>query len=169
MLSSRESEQSWNRRQETVHSSSQNDRLRRRLTNEYDQGRATYETLRKEITLLEENLEDISFGVYKPHFTFDTSEECKRRLEVVRDRQRKMIRGGKAATCPVEWTVGGSKREGARMAKQYTKLVLRAFNGECTAAVAGVSWNNITRMEERVNKAFDAANKLGTVVQVSIE
>jgi hypothetical protein len=54
------------------------------------------------------------------------------------------------------------------MARQNTKLVLRAFNGECDAAVAKVTWNNITRLEERIRKAFEAINKLGTVLQVSI-
>lgn len=54
------------------------------------------------------------------------------------------------------------------MAKQNMKLVLRAFNGECDAALAKVAWNNISKMEERVRKLFDAINKLGTVLQVSI-
>ena len=54
------------------------------------------------------------------------------------------------------------------MAKQNMKLVLRAFNGECDGAVANVSWNNITKMEERIRKACDAINQLGTVFQVSI-
>jgi hypothetical protein len=68
----------------------------------------------------------------------------------------------------VAWSVGGSEREGARMQKQYCKLLLRAFNGECDAAVAKVSWNNATKMEERIVKAFDAINQLGGVMQVSV-
>jgi DNA repair exonuclease SbcCD ATPase subunit len=54
------------------------------------------------------------------------------------------------------------------MQKQLSKLMLRAFNGECEAAVARVTWNNATKMEERVRKAFEAINSLGTVVMVSI-
>lgn len=54
------------------------------------------------------------------------------------------------------------------MQKQYCKLLLRAFNGECDAAVAKVTWNNATKMEERIAKAFDAINQLGGVMQVSI-
>jgi hypothetical protein len=33
------------------------------------------------------------------------------------------------------------------MQKQYCKLMLRAFNGECDAAIAKVAWNNASRME----------------------
>ena len=54
------------------------------------------------------------------------------------------------------------------MVKHYEKLVLRAFNGECEAAVANVTWNNVTKMQERIRKSFDAINKLGEVTHVSI-
>ena len=54
------------------------------------------------------------------------------------------------------------------MTNQYTKLMLRGFNGECDAAVANVSWNNAERMEERVRKSFDALNQLGSTMQMSL-
>ena len=54
------------------------------------------------------------------------------------------------------------------MVKQNIKLILRAFNGECEAARADVSWNNITKMEERVKKSCEAMNKLSGVLQVTI-
>ena len=79
-----------------------------------------------------------------------------------------MIRDGKAAFCPLTWTVGDSKREGQSMVRLNSKLLLRAFNGECEAAVANVSWNNATKMEERVRKSFEAVNKLGDVLKVSL-
>jgi len=141
---------------------------RAQLAEGYAHARAIYDGLKKEISLLEENLEDISFGLYKPHFTFQTADQYKAKLEEIRNQEREMIRAGKAAVCPLGWTVGGSAKEGAKMAKQNTKLLLRAFNGECDAAVANVSWNNVTRMEERIRKSFDAINQLGTVLQVSI-
>lgn len=79
-----------------------------------------------------------------------------------------MVRDGKAAFCPVVWTVGESKREGKRMVKLNSKLLLRAFNGECEAALANVSWNNATKMEERVRKSFEAVSKLGDALKVSL-
>ena len=54
------------------------------------------------------------------------------------------------------------------MVKLNEKLLLRAFNGECDAALANVSWNNVTKMEERIQKSFEAVNKLGEVLHVSI-
>jgi hypothetical protein len=129
---------------------------------------AEYERLRSEVTLLEENVEDLSFGLYKPHFDFQSSEEFKRAIEEIRDRQRKLVRAGEAAVCGTAWIIGGSAKEGERMAKQNLKLVLRAFNAECDAAIANVNWSNAGRMLERLKKSFEELNKLGTVLNVSI-
>jgi hypothetical protein len=54
------------------------------------------------------------------------------------------------------------------MVKQNEKLLLRAFNGECEAAIADVSWNNVGRMEERIRKSYEAVNKLGEVIKVAV-
>lgn len=141
---------------------------RQKVNNELTQLESKRGELGKEVSLLEENLEDISFGLYKPHFSFKTSEEYKTALEKLRDREREAVRNGRAAVCHTQWTVGNSAKEGERMTKQYLKLMLRAFNGECEAAVANVSWNNIDRMEERVRKSADALNQLGGVMHMSI-
>jgi len=125
-------------------------------------------SLSRQTMLLEENLADLSFGLYKPHFNFQTPEQYKTALERLRDQERQVIRDGTAAVCPTTWTVGNSLKEGARMVRLNSKLILRAFNGECEAALADVSWNNITRMEERIRKSAEAIRKLEDVLQISI-
>ncbi len=124
--------------------------------------------LSQQISLLEENLEDVSYGFYKPHFAYDSSERYKTAIERVRERQKVLIRNGEAAQCRIQWSIGNDRKEGERMSKQYLKALLRAFNGECDAAVAKVSWNNIAKMEERVAKAFRDINQMGEVMQMSI-
>ena len=66
------------------------------LTNQYEGALQKYKQLRREIALLEENLEDVSFGLYQPHFSFDTAEDYKAALKNCRDRQRALIREGDA-------------------------------------------------------------------------
>lgn len=141
---------------------------RKQLENEYETAVARYSSLKAEISLLEENLEDISFGVYKPHFSFTASEAYKTALESAREKARQIVRDGLAATCPISWTVGNSQKEGTRMVRLNSKLLLRAFNGECEAALANVRWNNVVKMEERVRKSYEAINKLSDVLQVTI-
>ena len=138
------------------------------LEGQYRTASRTYEELKSEVGLLEENLEDISFGLYEPHFEFDTAEDYKVELKATRDRQRQLVRSGLAASGSTQWTVSDSRAEGKKMEKQYTKLLLCAFNGECDAAVANVSWNNAKKMEQRVEKALEAINKLGGVMNMSM-
>lgn len=146
----------------------QDQQRRASLSAEYDQAFESYKALKSELALVEEGLNDVSFGLYKPHFDFQTPEEFKTSLVSLRERERALIHDGKAAVCPLNWTVGDSRKEGERMVKQTIKLVLRAFNGECEAARADVSWNNMGKMVERINKSCEAVNKLSGVLQVTI-
>jgi hypothetical protein len=136
------------------------------LNREYEQALATYKDLKHEISLLEEHAEDISYGLYKPHFNFQTPEDYKTALSELRERERVLIRENRAAVGHIHWTVGSSQSEGNRMVNQTVKLVLRAFNGECEAARADVAWNSITKMEERITKSAAAINKLSSVTSV---
>ena len=147
----------------------QDNQRRAALDGEYKQALAKFQALKRELSLVEESTQDISFGLYKPHFNFQTPEEYKTAITRLRMRERILIQNGQAAVCPVNWRVGDSEKEGTRMVKQTVKLIVRAFNGECDAARADVSWNNITKMEERVKKSCEAMNKLSGVLQVTIK
>jgi hypothetical protein len=138
------------------------------LRQDYSDKRKFLENLLKEIALYEDQNEVISYGLYKPHFDFDTSEKYKEALVAVREQEKALVRDDQAARSEVTWTVGGSAAEGKRMIKHYSKLMLRAFNGECEALISDVRWNNISRMEERLEKAYEAINKLGETQQVGI-
>jgi hypothetical protein len=134
----------------------------------YEVGRARYEELAKEVASLEESLSSIDVGLYQPHFTFEDSESYKAAILGVRNKQKELIKSGRAVICGTTWTVGGSQKEGERMVNQSQKVIIRAFNAESEAAVANVSWNNYSVMETRINKTFEALNKLGTVLQVTL-
>ena len=54
------------------------------------------------------------------------------------------------------------------MVNQQIKLMLRAFNGESDSVTAKVKWNNVTRMEERIKKAYEAINKQGESSSTSL-
>ena len=141
---------------------------RRKLDAEYRAQHAIHARLQHEVALLQDSLEDLSYGHYKPHHDFDSPAQYKAALERVWQQQKDLLKADQATHCPVQWTVGDSKAEGRKLQKQQAKLMLRAFNGETEAAVARVSWSNIAKMEERIRKAFDAVNGLGTVMHVEI-
>lgn len=156
------------RREDWAQSDAQEERKRAQLSGEYESALTKYKELQAELALVEESLEDISFGLYSPHFTYETPEEYKTRIESIRREQRETIRRGEATKCPVEWRVNDSRTEGKRMVRLNSKLMLRAFNGECEGAVASLTWNNVKKMEERILKSFKDVDKLGEVGQISI-
>lgn len=132
-----------------------------KLKTNYSEKYSYYEKLLKEISIYEETEDIFSYGLYKPHFDFNTSEKYKNKIQEIRDIQKECIKNNNAAICTTEWSVNGSKAEGTKQTKRYIKLMLRAFNGECDAMISDVRWNNITKMEERLEKSFEAINKMG--------
>lgn len=123
---------------------------------------------KQELESVEDALEIQSFGFYKPKYGFESSEKYVARLKSIRDEQQTLIKDDKAAPCETTWTVGGSAAEGKKMVKQQAKLMLRAFNGECDAAIAKVRYDNVTKLEQRLTKTFEEINKLGGVQRVFI-
>jgi len=107
-------------------------------------------------------LEMTEFGVYKPHFDFGSSEQYQAKLEEIVEKQKQLIKDRFAIVCHQEWTVEGSRTKGQKMVNENMKLMLRAFNGECDTSVLKVRWNNVSNLEERIKRAYEVINKLGT-------
>jgi hypothetical protein len=142
--------------------------LKTKLNNDYIEKQTIYEELLKEISIVEENLENISYGLYKPHYDYQSTQVYKEKLEEIRENLKSTIKEERATFCAIKWSVQGSEAKGRKMVKDASKLMLRAFNGECDAAIAKVNWGNISNMEARINKAFEAINKLGSTNEISI-
>jgi hypothetical protein len=138
------------------------------LNEKFQSGKQRYDQLKRELAIYEEDLEVISFGLYKPRHGYATSEEFKQKLEANYQHQRELIKTDKATTFPNDWTVNGSLAEGKKMTKLNIKNMLYAFNGECDALIAKVKWNNATKSIERLEKAFESINKLGAVNRIQI-
>ena len=124
--------------------------------------------LQAEVGSLEEARGLQEFGFYHARYNFDSSEEYEARLETIREQQKRMLKLDTACACSSEWTVNGDKREGKKMTDKQIKLMLRAFNGECDAAVSKARYNNVVSLEKRIQKAYEQINKLGETQLTSI-
>ena len=139
-----------------------------RLKLEVDHFKNQVTNLSKELKSYEEVHEIIECGLYIPHFDFDTSEKYKAELLKIRESQKELIRTEKATNSKISWTINGSEAAGKRQTKQYIRLMLRAFNGECEGFMADIRWNNINRVKDRLDRSFQTINKLGETHQVTI-
>jgi hypothetical protein len=142
------------------------------LNGSYEESYLVYEDLKNQIELYNDSLDISSYGLYKPKFDLNHSEAYVKAIEANYDKQKNAIKeayGHSEATISnVKWTVNDSKTEGNRMIKRNRKLILYAFNGECDSIISKVKWNNATKMEERIEKAFKDINKLGEVFSIYI-
>jgi septal ring factor EnvC (AmiA/AmiB activator) len=130
--------------------------------------RARFAELEAQTQAVEETLDMQSFGLYRPKYGFEDAERYVHQLEDIREQQKSLTKSDNATHCPQEWTVDGSAAKGRKMVKEHSKLMLRAFNGECDAAIAKVRYNNVNNLENRINRSFEAINKLGAAKQLWI-
>ena len=136
------------------------------LSSDYENALGIYTKLRKEVSVFESKLDLIEFGIYEPVYDFERSDDYRAEQNKVIELQKSMIADDSAAMCNANWTVEGSEAKGRAVVKVYKKLMLRAFNGECDVLIAKVKWNNVNQMIERMQKLFDAINKLGVGFKV---
>jgi len=140
-----------------------------KLNSDYQNALETYTKLRKEVSLFENKLDLIEFGVYEPIYDFDKSDEYRAEQDRIIELQKQMISSERAAICRTNWTIDGSEAKGKASTKRYIKLTLRAFNGECESLIAKVKWNNVNQMKERIKKSFETINKIGESQTVTIQ
>lgn len=140
----------------------------RQLKDKYASAYDTFQKLEKEIQIYQDTIDLADYGVYQPHFNFDVSEQYQNEIHGIRERQKMFIQTKQAATGGENITWNGSLAQGQVMVNREKKLMLRAFNGECEGFIADVEWNNVYRMEDRLNKSFEAINKVYEKQGISI-
>jgi hypothetical protein len=125
--------------------------------------------IRHELELYSGEQTVVDCGLYTPVYDFDISQKYKDELVEVRNEQKGMLKTETAAICSQTWTVNGDAKEGKKQTKHYMHLMLRAFNGESDSIIANVRWNNVDRMIERLEGAYQAINKLGETHSTKIQ
>ncbi len=124
--------------------------------------------MKRQLSIYGQDIEVAEHGLYVPMFDFTDSARYKVELENLRLQEKEMIKDGSACRCGTTWSVNGSEAEGRKQTKHYSKLMLRAYNGEADAALADIRWNNIQRMLDRLESSFEAINKMGSTHSMAI-
>lgn len=125
-------------------------------------------TLKNEYIEIDEAVLLQSFGFYTPKYDLVNSESYKTRLDIIRDRQKEMVKDKTATTQNDNWTVNGKASEGKKMINDSIKLAIRSFNNECDNAIAKVTIANIDSTEKRILKSFETINKLNRTYNLAI-
>jgi len=75
---------------------------------------------------------------------------------------------GAAILAATNWTVNGSASEGKRMVRDFSKLMLRAFNSEVDDIVLTLKPYKLKNALDRLKKIADTIEKLGMTMSIRI-
>jgi hypothetical protein len=154
--------------------------LRDRLTHEVTELRreATSQRVRLEgeltdlrqrivVTREEEVLQEL--GVYEYHHPLSDSVAYREELERLKDQIKTMVqRDGGAIESTTSWMVNGSAVEGRKMVRDFSKLMLRAYNAEADNLVRGMKPYKVASAKDRLDKVAFTIERLGKTMSIRV-
>jgi len=157
----------------------ESDALRRdieRLRIELQQVSAQVDARRHELAALDAQLvttrEQLilqEVGVYDYHHRLEDSLAYKDRLVAVRNRLKAMSKkDGGAVRAATNWTVEGSQAKGRKMVNEFSKLLLRAYNGEADVLVNKLKPYKLEAAVDQLSKSSATVSRLGATMGIAI-
>jgi hypothetical protein len=117
----------------------------------------------EEIALLQEA------GVYRYRHPLTDAVAYERELGRIEDTIKEMTKNdGGAVLATTNWTVNASETEGRKMVRDFSKLMLRAFNAEADNLVRALKPYKLDAAIERLAKVASTIEKLGRTMAIRI-
>ncbi|WP_254395075.1 DUF4041 domain-containing protein [Streptomyces sp. AC512_CC834] len=107
-------------------------------------------------------------GIYEYRHPLADAVAYKAQLDRAKDQYKVLTKNGRAVVGVTEWTVNGSSAEGRRMVRDFSKLMLRAYNAEADAAVRGMKPHRLASLIDRLDKSRETIAKLGKTMQIHV-
>lgn len=108
-------------------------------------------------------------GIYHYRHPLTDAVAYEKELETIDSQINAMTRkDGGAVLAATNWTVNGSAAEGRAMVRDFSKLMLRAFNAEADNLVRGLKPYKLDAAVERLKKVASTIEKLGKTMQIRI-
>lgn len=126
-------------------------------------------TLRAEVVVTEETALLQEAGVYEYQHPLEDSVEYQDALKSLREQIKTMAKSeGGAVTGSADWTVNGSLPQGRKLVRDFSKLLLRAYNAEADNLVRGLKPHKLDAAQERLAKVAATVERLGRVMSIRI-
>ena len=107
-------------------------------------------------------------GIYQYRHPLDDALAYKARLAGLRAGIKDAVKAGNAVQGATNWTVNGSGREGTKMVREFSKLMLRAYNNEADNSVRSMKPFTLESSTARLRKAREAISRLGGTMNIRI-
>lgn len=115
-----------------------------------------------EILMLQE------MGLYQFKHRLEDAVAYKSALAKLRDHLKILVKNDAAVTSGASWSIGNDSKAGARMAKDVSKLMLRAYNAEAENIVRTLRPYSLESAKDRLTKAKETIAKLGSILHIQI-
>lgn len=107
-------------------------------------------------------------GIYRYRHPLDDAVAYQSRLKDLKDAMKTLVSGGRAVDAVKNWTVNGSAKEGERMTRDLSKLMLRAYNAEADNIVRTLRPHTLQSATARLAKARETIASLGKIMSIRI-
>jgi hypothetical protein len=133
-------------------------------------------TVRQELSNLKASLietEEIAMlqevGIYQYSTVLESSVVYAEKIkEIEVEIKKRNLADGGAIEAANEWIVNGSASEGRKVIKEFSKLMLRAYNGEVDDAIRTLKPYKMQAAIDRVDKVEKSIEKLGKTMSITI-
>jgi hypothetical protein len=146
---------------------------RRREMDELDEQRRALEVrvgeLRADVVQTEEFAILQEVGVYEYRHPLSDSVAYQAELKRLRDQFKAMAKSdGGAVQGTTNWTVNNSAAQGRKMVRDFSKLMLRAYNAEADNLVRGLKPYKLASAIDRLGKVVETIERLGKTMDIRI-
>ncbi|MGW3115924.1 DUF4041 domain-containing protein [Streptomyces sp. NPDC001107] len=107
-------------------------------------------------------------GIYAYRHALQDAIAYRSRLDSLQSEIKTLARAGRAVHAATDWTVNGSKREGQKMVRDFSKLMLRAYNAEADYAVRSMRPHRLNSLVDRLYKSRETIARLGATMHIRI-
>ena len=123
---------------------------------------------KEELVKVNDELEIQKLGLYEPNYVFDDFKDYKKKLLVIRNKQKEMISKNRAVVSNKNIEITGDKLNGTLFLDNIMKLMVRTFNIESESIINNVNYLNRLNSIKRLEKSFDDINDLNKMFGVSL-
>ncbi|WP_200824587.1 DUF4041 domain-containing protein [Nonomuraea solani] len=107
-------------------------------------------------------------GVYEYRHPLSDAVAYKDKLAQVKARIKAMAKEGQAVVGATNWQVNGSASEGRKMVRDFSKLMLRAYNAEADNCVRTMRPYKLQSAIDRLEKVVESIVKLGRTMNIHV-
>ena len=143
--------------------------LRNKLAKDKASLEAELNGLRAQVVKTQETEILQEVGLYEYRHPLSDSVTYKAELSKLKDRLKTLAKAdGGAIETAQGWTVNGSAAQGRKMLRDYSKLMLRAYNAEADNLVRGLKPYKLESSIDRLNKVTATIERLGKTMSIHV-